>query len=57
MGKWRFRWISKMKAGMLCDLDWDDSCLYFGFNNSYMFENINGVFANIIDSSDIDTDG
>ena len=48
----------KAKGAVMLDLDWDnDLDLYFGFNNSYMFENINGVFANITDSSDIDTDG
>ena len=48
----------KAKGAVMLDLDWDnDLDLYFGFNNSYMFENINGVFANITDSSDIDTNG
>ena len=48
----------KAKGAVLLDLDWDnDLDLYFGFNNSYLFENIEGFFINITDSSDIDTDG
>ena len=48
----------KAKGAVLLDLDWDnDLDLYFGFNDSYLFKNVDGFFINITDSSDIDTDG
>ena len=48
----------KAKGAVMLDLDWDnDLDLYFGFNNSYLFKNVDGFFINITDSSDIDTDG
>ena len=47
----------KAKGAILIDLDWDnDLDLYYGFNNSYLFKNVNGFFINITDSSDIDQD-
>ena len=47
----------KAKGAILIDLDWDnDLDLYYGFNNSYLFKNVDGVFTNITDSSDIDQD-
>ena len=48
----------KAKGAVLLDLDWDnDLDLYFGYNDSYLFKNVDGFFINITDSSDIDTDG
>ena len=47
----------KAKGAILIDLDWDnDLDLYYGFNNSYLFKNVNGFFTNITDSSDIEQD-
>ena len=48
----------KAKGGIMIDFDWDnDLDIYYGFNNSYLFENIEGVFHNITDESEINTDG